>query len=125
MRFSEGKKPHMENRRIKDRKYLTYFSRVVDQNTGLMIGYLVDLSEDGAQLVGSFPIKIHDVFQLRIDLPENFSSEEFLDIEAEAMWSQPDSDPEFYRTGMRLVNFPEANKDILQRLLSNYSFGQA
>jgi len=111
---------YMDDRRNQDRRYLTYFSRVIDRNNGRLLGYLADLTTGGALLVGNFPLKIGEVFQLRVDLPEEFTSRNQMDIEAKAVWSQPDIDPEFYRTGLQLLAIYPEDLLILERLLSDY-----
>ena len=110
----------MDNRRKQDRKYLSFFSRVVDRHNGRLLGYLADLTTGGALLVGNIPLKLGEVFQLRVDLPENFTTRDQLDLEAKAVWSQPDIDPEFYRTGLQLVDVQPMDLLILERLLSDY-----
>ena len=70
----------MEERRSENRKFLTYFSRVIDRDTGIMLGYLVDLTTGGALLIGNVSLKPNSVLQLRLDLPEDFSPQEKLEI---------------------------------------------
>jgi hypothetical protein len=108
------------DRRKENRRYLTYFSRVIDRETGHTLGYLVDLTTGGALLVGNLPLKTNTIFQLRIDLPEGIFDKEQLDVKARAVWNQPDSDPEFYRTGLQLVDIQPLDLLILERLLTNF-----
>ena len=110
----------MLERRHQDRKYLTFFSRVVDRNSGRMLGYLMDIATNGAQLVGNISIKLHSPISIRVDLPENFDNHECLDLIVIAVWSQPDADPEFYRTGLQLVDPTAEDLDILKRLLVEF-----
>ena len=108
----------MDDRRKESRKFLTYFSRVMDRKTGIMLGYLVDLTTGGALLIGNVSLKPESVLQLRLDLPEGFATQEQLDMEARAVWSRPDTDPEFFRTGLQLVKIKPGDLVILERLLS-------
>ncbi|MBN1148065.1 MAG: PilZ domain-containing protein [Anaerolineales bacterium] len=110
----------MDNRRRQDRKYLSFFSRVIDRYNGRLLGYLADLTTGGAMLVGNIPLKTGEVFHLRVDLPEDFTTRDQLDLEAKAVWSKPDIDPEFYRTGLQLVDIQPEDLLILERLLSDY-----
>jgi hypothetical protein len=109
------------DRRKFDRKFLTYFARVTDRKTGRLLGYLVDLTQKGALLIGDVPLKIDSIFQLRIDLPDEVSDKQSLDIDAIAKWNQPDMDPEFYRTGLEMVPSTDEQFSILEELLSHYS----
>ena len=110
----------MNNRRRYDRKLLTFFSSVIDRTNGRLLGYLVDMTTGGALMKGNFPLKVNAVFQLRIDLPENFAEKEFIEIQAKAVWSIPDIDPEFYRTGLQLINIDPRDLLILERLIADY-----
>jgi hypothetical protein len=114
----------MEERRKEIRKYLNYFSRVTDRETGFVLGYLVDLTTGGALLVGNIPLNVGTVFQLRVDLPEEKFTQSQLDMDAKAVWCQPDSDPELYRTGLKLVTSQPGDLFILERLLSGHSSGK-
>ena len=111
----------MEERRSENRKFLTYFSRVIDRDTGIMLGYLVDLTTGGALLIGNVSLKPDSVLLLRLELPDDFTPQERLEIEARAVWSQPDSDPEFYRTGLQLLNMNPKDLNSLTKLLSFHS----
>jgi hypothetical protein len=110
----------MKEKRREERKFLTYFSRVIDRNNGRMLGYLVDLTTGGAQLVGNIPLKLQNIFLLRIDLPEGFASIAYLDMEAKAVWSQPDVDPEFFRTGLQMMSVSDDQAETLRHLLDQY-----
>jgi hypothetical protein len=110
----------MQERRKNDRKYLTYFSRVVDRSNGLFLGYLVDMTTGGALMIGSIPLKVNSDFHLRIDLPERFAPQVQLDFDAKAVWSMPDTDPELYRTGLQLKQVEPRDLLTLEKLLSSY-----
>ncbi|MFM8321214.1 MAG: PilZ domain-containing protein [Chloroflexota bacterium] len=110
-----------DNRRRERRKYLTYFSRVTDHESGIMVGYLVDLTTGGAQLVGNIPLDLQIVYDLRVDLPEDFFVQGAIEIQARAVWIQPDIDPEFYRIGLQLVTIAPSDLLVLQKLLNTYA----
>ncbi len=109
----------MEERRKFNRKYLTYFSRVIDRENGMVLGFLVDLTTGGALMVGTIPLKVNSEFHLRIDLPDDFSNQKQLDIDAKAVWSMPDTDPELYRTGLQLKQVNPVDLLTLEKLLSS------
>jgi hypothetical protein len=111
----------MDERRRENRKFLNYFSRVIDRESGTVLGYLVDLTTGGALLVGNYPLGPNTPLQLRIDLPEGRFDQEHLDLEVIAVWCHPDGDPELYRTGLRLVNPAPRDLLILTRLMSTHT----
>ena len=108
----------MDDRRRESRRFLTYFSRVLDRETGIMLGYLVDLTTGGALLIGNVYFKPDTLLQLQLDLPEGFTAQDQLEMDVRAVWSRPDTDPEFYRTGLKLVNIKPTDLMILERLLN-------
>jgi hypothetical protein len=110
----------MEERRRSARKYLSFFSRVIDPHTDRLLGYLVDLTTRGALMIGNISFKTGAILPMRIDLPEEFSPLEHLDLVAKVVWILPDVDPELYRTGLQMVKIEPSNLDVLQRLLTHY-----
>ena len=110
----------MEERRKFDRAFLKYFSKVIDRTNGVVLGYLVDLTTGGALLVGDFPLKLNDIFQLRLDLPENFTEKDHLDFEAKAVWTRPDPTSDYHRTGLKLLNITPLDMLILERMIVDY-----
>lgn len=108
----------MDDRRRESRRYLSYFSRVIDRDSGYMLGYLVDMTTGGALLVGNIYLQPNSTLRLRLDLPDGFGPQEQLDLDVRAVWSRPDKDPEFYRTGLQLMNIKPSDLVILERLLS-------
>jgi hypothetical protein len=111
----------MEERRKFSRKYLSYFSRVMDPNTDRLLGYLVDLTTSGALMIGNISLRLGSVLPMRIDLPEDFSPEEHLDLIVKVVWIQPDEDPELFKTGLQMVEIQPSGLNVLERLLNNYA----
>ena len=113
-----------DNRRRFNRKYLTFFARITDRQNGRVLGYLVDLTSQGALMVGDLPLVKGEVFTLRMDLPEGFVQGNCLDLDAKAVWSGPDIEPNFYRTGLQLMNLSSQDTGTLERLLAEYCLAQ-
>jgi hypothetical protein len=111
----------MDNRRRQHRKYLTYFSQVSDRESGMMLGYLVDLTTGGALMIGNYPLDINVIYQLRVELPDGFDSQTEMTFDAKAVWVQPDVEPEFYRIGLQLIEIEPRDLVLLEKLLTKYS----
>lgn len=114
----------MDERRKQNRRLLTFFSRVVDRTNDRLLGYLVDMTTDGALIVGNLPLKINNKFLLRIDLPDSYGEIPQLDLEARAIWCSPDDDPELFRTGLQLINIENSNEAVLERLINEYGLNR-
>jgi len=113
----------VSERRSIPRKYLVIYSRVFDRKSGKVLGYLSDLTLEGAMIIGEQVVEKGLHFTLRVDLPEAASfPERHIDIESEAMWCKPDIDPHFYNTGFRFTNLTEAERTILAHMIEMYEF---
>jgi hypothetical protein len=109
------------NRRKTDRKYLTYFARVTNLRTGHLMGYLVDLTSEGALLIGDMELEIGISYTLRIDLPDEIPSNRYLEIDAQVVWTKPDTEPNFFRTGLKIFPLNDVDRQRQEELLSLYS----
>ena len=111
-----------EERRKFKRRYLMYYSRVFDRKTGVVLGYLVDLTPEGAMIISEEPIATNEVFRLRMDLPEGLTQKVCLDFEARSVWSKSDIDPHFYGTGFRILDLPPEDINLIERMVQEYGF---
>jgi hypothetical protein len=82
------------------------------------------MTTDGALVVGNLPLKVNNDFLLRIDLPDSYSEQPQLDLEARAIWCSPDDDPELYRTGLKLINIENSSEAVLERLINEYGLNR-
>lgn len=112
----------MRDRRRLDRKYLTYFSRVVDRKNGRLVGYMADLTTGGALLIADRTIPVGTLLHLRMDLPNGFANKESLEFNAKVMWVRPDDDPDFFKTGLKLLEIEWEDLAIIEKVLSEYGF---
>lgn len=113
----------MSERRRIPRKYLVIYSRVFDRKSGKVLGYLSDLTLEGAMIIGEQSVEKGHLFTLRVDLPEAAAfPQRHIDLEAEAMWCKPDIDPNFFNTGFRFTAPPEEQRAILTHMIEMYEF---
>ena len=114
------KRATMKDRRRLKRKYLAFFTRVYDRNTGLVIGHLADLSPGGMMLISDTPIEVDTVYALSMDLSEAFFEKDHLDFNAHSKWCQPDIDPAFWNTGFELLTPAPEDLGIVQQIIDEY-----
>jgi hypothetical protein len=110
----------MQERRKLPRKYLVFFSRVFNAKSGRLLGYLSDLTPQGAMLISEDHIRTPAVYRLIMDLPEDFSPQKNLEFDAKSVWSRPDSDPRFFMTGFQLLNVSEESIELIKRIVEDY-----
>jgi hypothetical protein len=109
----------LDERRKFERKYLVYFSRVVDRRTSKLLGYLYDLTIQGALVVGEIEFPPDTNLLVRLDLPEGLCPWIFVDIEARVVWSSMDEDGS-YKTGLELINTPPESVEKLDCLIDHF-----
>lgn len=113
----------MKERRKLPRKYLMVYSRVFDQKTGRIIGYLSDLNQLGAMTISDDPLPLDTTLELRFDLPDPVVfSRDHLNIKARVAWCQADINPAFYNIGFEFLDVGPKEADIIEQMIITYEF---
>ena len=112
----------MQERRKFKRRYLMYYSRIFDKTKGSVLGYIVDLTPEGAMILSEQPVDVGQRFDFRMDLPEGIANKDFLDFQAESRWCSRDIDPNFWDTGLYLFNITEEDRSIIDKMIQEYGF---
>jgi len=113
----------MQERRKQPRTDLMSYSQVFDLYSGKLIGYLGDLNQLGAMVIGDEELKINDRLTISIQLPE------LPDIKATRMvvpvrvaYCQKDISPEYYNVGLEFEIVTDHQKQVIQSIVENYEF---
>jgi hypothetical protein len=109
-------------RRTRKRRYVMFYSRVYDRDTGEVLGQLVDLTTDGIMIISDKYIASDIVFHLQLELPEDISPRQFLRFDAQSVWCRQDIVPRFFDSGFKLIDVPEQDVAILERMVDTYGF---
>lgn len=112
----------MEDRRKLKRRYIMFYSRVFDRSTGLLIGYLSDITTEGTMIISEEPIATDKTYRLNMDLPEDVFGKGHLTFIAKCVWSKPDVNPNFFMSGFQLENIDPLDVQIIQRIIEDYGF---
>lgn len=113
----------MQERRKLDRKYLAIYSRVFDRITGRVLGYLSDMSQQGAMIISDDPMPENIEIHLRFDLPDPLLfSTDHLNLDARVAWCRPDIDPAFYNIGFEFAGIGETEGRIIEEMVEAYEF---
>ena len=112
----------MQERRSIPRRYLMFYSRVFNLKTGELVGHIVDITPTGAMLISETPLATDVNFRLRMEMPDDFASKQFLTFDARSVWCNHDVIPAFYDIGFQLLNVPQSDIDLIERLVEAFGF---
>ena len=111
----------MDERRNLKRKYLVFFTRIFDRETGQLLGHLANLTAAGMMLISEAPLITGRVYRLHMDLAEEFFAKPHLDFEAQCVWCQPeDITPKFFDAGFRFVTITPEDIEIIEQIIQEY-----
>lgn len=112
-----------EHRRKNERKHLIAFTPVYDSHTKLVLGYLGDLSLQGAMVIGEKPMDVDTQITLEIDFP---SAREFsarrVKIPARAAWCRQEQNSQYFNTGFEFLKVNPMYIPYLEAILERYQF---
>ncbi len=113
----------MEERRKLPRKYLIIYSRVFERHMGKLLGYLADLSQDGAMIITEEAMPEKTVLDLRFDLPDpKIFDANTLNVTARVARCNTDISPAFFNVGLEFQGVTEKEKQILEKMMELYEF---
>lgn len=115
----------MDERRKEIRKKVVAFTPVRDASRGVLLGYLADLTLQGAKVIGEKPLELRSQVTLAIDLPGDLPgiSAKRMTVPAQVARCVQDKDsPREFILGFQ---FPQINAErvaIIQAILERYHF---
>lgn len=109
-----------EKRKLPRRNF-SYYMRVLDKNTGELIGQISDISTGGFKLESSTPIAVGLNMDLCIDQVGELSGKNFIIFSARTRWCDRDPyDPTIYNVGFQLVEMTPSDYDIFVKMFNSY-----
>ena len=113
----------MSDHRKEERKKIMAFTPVYDLNKNTLLGYIGDLTLQGALVIGERPVETNKPASLAIDFPQ---TPEFparrVKISARIAWSKREPDAEYYDSGVEFHDISDENKTILEAILERYQY---
>jgi len=110
----------MQKQRNRPRKNTPHNVKVLDQESGKVLGRVVDITADGLMLVVSDRIEVGRHFDFRIILPRIVDGKMDIEVTAEAVWCKQDTNPSFYKVGFKFENMPGNDgftlEDVMHRM---------
>ena len=115
------KKPNSIERRKLNRRKVSYYLPIMDDNTKQVIGHLMDISPTGLMMDSKIPIPANLKYDLRLDLMEDIAGKSILEFVAISKWCRSDSlQPYMYNAGFQIINISPDNIEVIKRIAEKY-----
>lgn len=114
----------MLEKRLELRQRLNYYVTVRDRTTDQPIGRVIDITSGGVRVFSEERIKTERPLQLMLELPREFEGSSYLMFDVKPVWSAQELSrefPEFYDTGMKMVNLSTQDLLMIKALVDEYS----
>lgn len=110
----------MEERRQSKRKFIIFYTRVFNAKTMSLVGHLGDITPTGAMVISQNPFPIDMHYRFKVELSEDISDKDYLELKALSLWSEKDVDPNLYNTGFSLLDISTQDHAVITRILDVY-----
>ena len=106
--------------RNKTRSSLVYLLKVLEAKSGELLGYLWDASTDGLNLISESPLTVGRRYHLAVAYPK--TDQDAVEVTAETMWSRPDPESEFHRSGLWILPGQDEAVKRISAMVDEYRF---
>lgn len=111
----------MPEQRKLNRRHFPDYLRLMNENTGELVGHLADISTGGFKLECTNPIAADLEFLLRMDVTKDIADKDYLVFTARSRWCQKDPlDPTLYDVGFQLIGIAPEDVEIFVRIFEKY-----
>lgn len=113
----------MDEHRKNERKKLISFTTVQDAHKKTLLGYLADLSMQGAMLVGEKLMEVDTKITLVINFPATAeTSARHVIIPARVAWRRHEEKTQYFNTGFEFQEIDPQDKEFIETILERYQF---
>ncbi len=115
------KKEATPERRKRERRTFSHYMRLMNENTGDLVGHLVNISPSGFKLETLKAIPLNTDFPLRIELPRDLTDKPYMVFIARSKWCRPDRiDPTQFDAGFEIMEMTPGDEEIFKLLFERY-----
>ncbi|MEN8257525.1 MAG: PilZ domain-containing protein [Thermodesulfobacteriota bacterium] len=108
--------------RIMKRRQLVYYLKLYDNESGELVGNVVDITTRGCKIISGEPLPEEKNMALRLDLPEGLYSLKTIIMKGKTLWSRPDVNPDFYVTGFEVPRLGAEERKTVRQLIEQTAF---
>lgn len=107
----------MREHRRRPRKNTPHHVKVINNETGIVMGRVVDITADGMMLICQGHLNVGRQFSVRVVLPVMVQDKTHVVINAEVVYCNQDDNPSFFKTGFRFQNLPGEDGFLLEDIM--------
>ena len=111
----------MVDMRKRPRKNTPHLVRAIDDETGNVLGRVVDITSDGMMTVTSSSVSPGQQFLVRLNLPVMVHNRSDVVVETVVVWCTRDKNPNFYRAGFKFLNLRGEDGFLLEEVMHKFS----
>jgi len=112
---------HMAEKRTVPRKNFSFYMRILNDDSGEILGHMVEVSAIGLRLetVGSLPI--NKDYYMRLELTPDLGNLPYIVFIARSKWCKIDNiQPNLFHVGFELIEIMPEDKEIFLRIMAKF-----
>jgi hypothetical protein len=110
----------MKDRRRRQRRNTPHYLNVLENESGKVLGRLVNITACGLMIVTRNPLAPDRDFELRLLFPRAISGKEGLDVKARSIYCRPDNNPDYYRIGFKFRQLSSDDATLIEDVLQKF-----
>ena len=98
------------------------YMRVLNDDTGEILGHMVEVSPTGLRLETVGPLQVDTDFYLRIELTPDLGPMPFIIFVARTKWCKMDAlQPNLFQSGFEIVEIVPEDREAFMRIIQKYT----
>lgn len=111
----------MPERRTTPRRNISFYMRVLNDDTGEILGHMVEVSAIGLRLETVGPLPLKKDYYLRLELTPDLAPIPYIVFIARTKWCKIDDiQPNLFRVGFELIEMMPEDREIFMRIVQKY-----
>jgi len=114
----------MGDQRKEIRKSLMAFTPVYSLHPRTLLGYIEDLTLQGAMVIGEKPVEVNQQFTLAIDFPGDLpeSTSPRITVPARVAWCRQEKGHPYFDIGIEFTGIKPGDEKMIEAVLRRYEF---
>ncbi len=99
------------------RRHLIFYLRAYEKGSDEVLGYLVDISEDGLMLMSNKPIETNKVYDLRVKLVSPVAGKSEIHFTAKCLWCKHTVNEDIFDAGFQYESIEPRAKKVIEDVI--------